>query len=195
MHPKHANPNHPIHDIFKQRWSPYQFSERKVSRHDLASIFEAASWAASSFNEQPWRYIMATKDEPEEFQKVLSSLNEKNREWARNAPVLALGVKKKTFTHSGEPNRVALHDLGAASATLTYEATLRDLNVHQMAGILPDKAREIFGVPDDYDVEVGIAIGYPAEDGPFIERDRQPRTRKPLDEFVFSGSWGHPAEL
>lgn len=195
MHPKHADPDHPIHDLLARRWSPYSFSDRPVPREDLAALFEAASWAASSFNEQPWRYIVATKDNPEEYEKLLDALNEKNREWARHVPVLALAVKKNTFTRNGKPNRVALHDLGAASASLTVEATHRGLHVHQMAGILPDKAREIFSVPEDFDVEVGMAIGYVDEDGPLAEKDEGSRSRKPLSESVFSGSWNTPADL
>lgn len=195
MHPKHAVPDRPIHDLLARRWSPYGFADRRVSREDLAALFEAARWAASSYNEQPWRYIVAAKEEPEEYAKLLSTLNENNQTWAGQAPALALAVKKRTFTRGGKPNRVALYDLGAAAASLTLEATARGLSVHQMAGILPDKAREVFRVPEEFDVEVGLAIGYPADDGPFAERDANPRTRKPLSEIVFSGSWGAPADL
>ncbi len=195
MHLKHADPAYPIQDFLARRWSPYAFSSKAVASEDLATLFEAARWSASSFNEQPWRYIVAAKSEPEEHAKLLSTLSEPNREWAQHAAVLALGLAKTTFTRNGKPNRVALHDLGAASASLTVEATARGLAVHQMAGILPDRAREIFGVPDDFTVETALALGYAADDGPFAERDAKPRTRKPLSEFVFSGSWGEPADL
>ena len=193
MHPKHADPAYPIHDLLARRWSPYAFSDKPVRREDLAALFEAARWSASSFNEQPWRYFVAISDEPEEHAKMLSVLVEANREWARRAPVLALGLAKMTFTRNGKPNRVALHDLGAASASLTLEATSRGLCVHQMAGILPDRAREVFGIPEDFSVETALAIGY-AEDGDPSGQDAQPRSRKPLSELVFSGTWERPAE-
>jgi nitroreductase len=161
-----------------------------VSDGDLKALFEAASWAANSFNEQPWRYVVATKDDREEYERLLSCLNEGNQGWARHAPVLALGVYKTTFTHNGKPNRVAFHDLGAASANLTVEATARGLVVHQMAGILPDRARDLYGVPEEFEVATALAIGYAGDleeaDEKLAQRDRKPRVRKDLGEFVFS---------
>ncbi|MFH1277073.1 MAG: nitroreductase family protein [Candidatus Eisenbacteria bacterium] len=163
---KRGTPDHPVHDLITGRWSPYTYEDHMVSLADLRSIFEAARWAASSFNEQPWRYIVATKDDPKAYEKLLSRLVEGNQGWAKAAPVLALGLVKKTFTRNAKPNRVALHDLGAASATLTFEASARGVKVHQMGGILPDRAREIYGVPDDFEVVTGIALGYEAPPTP-----------------------------
>jgi nitroreductase len=102
-HPKHAQPDHPIHQHLAERWSPYAFSDRPVSRQDLLSLFEAARWAASSYNEQPWSYIVATKEQPELFQRVLSTLLEGNQAWAKNAPVLALGLVSTNFARNGKP--------------------------------------------------------------------------------------------
>jgi len=192
---KEANPDHPVHEILTQRWSPYGFDpDRSVAPEDLKALFEAARWAASSFNEQPWRYIAGTVDDPEQFQRVLACLAEKNQTWARNAPVLALGLFKRHLTHNDQPNRAAVHDLGAASASLTMEATARGLYVHQMIGIEPEKARETFAVPDEYEVRTALAIGYRASTDNLPdnlrERDRKPRSRLRLNELLFGGQFG-----
>lgn len=126
---KRATPAHPIHELVAGRWSPYAFSDRPVSDDDLVSLFEAARWAASSYNEQPWSYIVATKANPEEFERLLSCLIEANQVWARAAPVLGLGCTSLHFSHNNRPNAAAVHDLGLASATLTLEATARGLFV------------------------------------------------------------------
>src|SRR6516162_8529709 len=128
---KQATPDHPIQGLIAQRWSPYAFLERPVSDEDLRSVFEAARWAASSYNEQPWRYIVATRANPSEFERLLSCLVEGNQAWARAVPVLALGCTSLYHALNGKPNAAAAHDLGAASATLTFEATARGLFVHQ----------------------------------------------------------------
>lgn len=190
-----ATADAPVHEFLAKRYSPYVYEDRPVSQEDLTSLFEAARWSASSYNEQPWRYIVATRDNTEEYERLLSCLVEGNQAWARQAPVLALGVVKTTFTHNDKPNRVALHDLGAASASLTFEATSRGLAVHQMGGILPDKAREVYGVPEGYEVVTALAIGYAGtpDDTDLGRRDRKPRKRRPLAEFVFAGRWDEPA--
>jgi nitroreductase len=194
MHHKHATPSYPIHELIAGRWSPYALCDRPVSEDDIRSLFEAARWAASSYNEQPWSYIVATKSNPAEFERLLSCLVEANQPWAKAAPVLALGCAKLTFTHNGKPNGAALHDLGLASATLTFEAMTRGLYVHQMGGILPEKARELYGIPEGVQPLTGLAIGYAADpsilpDG-YKQRDLATRQRKPLAEFVFGGQWG-----
>ncbi|ABA58862.1 Nitroreductase [Nitrosococcus oceani ATCC 19707] len=142
MTDKKASTNHPIYELLAERWSPYAFAEQSVEEADLCALFEAAHWACSSYNEQPWRYIVATKEDPEQFQQLLSCLNKGNQVWARNAPVLALGVVSLKFTRNGKDNRAAVHDLGLAASNLVLEATARGLFVHEMIGILPDRARE-----------------------------------------------------
>jgi nitroreductase len=190
-HVKNAAPDYPVQEVITRRWSPYLYSERPVSLQDVRAVFEAARWAASAYNEQPWRYIVATKDNAEEYEKLLSCLVEPNQAWARNAPVLALGIARLTYSQNDKPNGTALHDLGLASANLTLEATARGLYAHQMGGILPDRARELYGVPDGYQVLTALALGYPGEgDGPLAERDAAPRSRKPQAEFVFAGEFG-----
>jgi nitroreductase len=191
---KQAAPDHPIHQLLAARWSPYAFADRPVADHDLRSLFEAARWAASSYNEQPWRYILATKANPAQFDRLLSCLVEGNQAWAKAAPVLAIGCTSLNFALNNKPNAAAVHDLGLASASLTFEATARGLFVHQMIGILPDRVREIYHVPEGVQPLTGLAIGYAADPSTLPEklkdRDLAPRTRKRLGEFVFEGDWG-----
>lgn len=190
---KPAETDYPIHDILTERWSPLAFAQRDVEPATLASLLEAPRWTASSFNEQPWRYIVATKAEPEVYQRLLSCLVPANVTWAQSAPVLMLSVCKAAFTHNGAANRVAPHDVGAAAASLTFQATSLGLVVHQMGGIYPDKAREEFGIPDGYEVMAALAVGYPGEPASLPEalraRETAPRTRKPLHEIAFGAMW------
>lgn len=196
---KPAAADNPVHDFIAQRWSPRAFSDKPVSPEVLRSLFEAARWAASSYNDQPWAYVVATKDDEKNYSKVLGVLMDMNAAWAKQAPVLAISIARGHFKHNGTPNPVALHDLGAANAQLTMEATSRGLLVHQMAGFHHDKAREVFGIPEGWDPVSAIAIGYPGDPETLPEKLRTPelapRTRKPLSEFVMSGQWGHTASF
>ena len=191
--------DHPVHELIARRWSPYGFADRPVSVEDLRSLFEAVRWAASSYNEQPWRYIVASKENGQEFERLLSCLVEANQGWAREVPVLALGCVNLNFSRNGKPNAAAIHDLGLASANLTFEATERGLVVHQMIGILPDRAREVYIVPEGSQAVTALAIGYAADPDnlpeAFKERDLAPRTRNPLAAFVFAGKWGDSSDL
>ena len=187
----------PVHELIKNRWSPRAFAEKPVERPVLRSLFEAARWAPSSNNEQPWAYLVATKDDAENFAKMLGVLVEFNANWAKDAPVLALSVAHLKTNRDGKPNRVAVHDVGSATAQLTFEANTRGLLVHQMAGFDAEKARQTFAIPPDWEPVAAIAIGYPGnpESLPdkLRERELAPRTRKPVSEFVMTGSWGHTA--
>jgi len=199
MPTKTATTSYPILPVLAERWSPYNFSDRSVSDTDLQSLFEAARWAASSYNEQPWSYLLATKEDPPEFARLLSCLTEANQVWAKTVPVLILTVVSQRFARNNEPNRAAIHDLGLASANLVLEATSRHLSAHQMVGILPDRAREIYRIPEHFEAWTGIAIGYAADPARLPEatqvRDRATRQRKPWSQFVFTGTWGRPATL
>lgn len=199
MAEKKAVTDYPIHTLLAERWSPYAFQDRPVPEADMRSLFEAARWAPSSFNEQPWRYIVATRDDPGQFQQLLSCLTEGNQIWAKAAPVLALGVASLKLAHNGKDNRAAVHDLGLAAGNLLVEATARGLFVHQMIGILPDRAREIYGIPEGFEAWTGLAIGYKGDlaslPDALRERDLAPRQRRPVCEFVFSGKWGTPSPL
>jgi nitroreductase len=199
MNTKHAVTDYPIQPVLAERWSPYGFEDRPVSEAELRSLFEAARWAASSYNEQPWSYLVATKENLHEFGRLLSCLVEANQAWAKAAPVLVLGVVSLRFAKNNKDNRAAVHDLGLAAGNLLVEATARGLSVHQMIGILPDKAREIYQIPDHYEAWTAMAIGYKADPAKLPdalkERDLARRQRKPLSEFVFTGQWGNPSPL
>src|SRR5262252_2577676 len=191
---KPAVTDYPIEETIRRRWSPRAFSERAVEPEKLRRLFEAARWAPSSFNEQPWSFIVTTKDNPESYEQLLSCLIERNQEWAKLAPVLLLSIAKSNFENNGQPNRHAFHDVGMAVGFLLIEATALGLFVHQMAGFSVEKARTTCGVPPGFEPVAAIAIGYPA--GPevlpesFQAREVGPRSRKPISEFVFAGKWG-----
>jgi nitroreductase len=191
--------DYPVNELIASRWSPYSFANRAVSDEDLRSLFEAARWAPSSNNEQPWSYIIAKREDADEFGRLLSCLVVFNQVWAKAASVLALSFSRLNFASNNEPNSAAIHDLGLAAGNLVLEATTRGLSVHQMAGILPDRARELYSVPEGYEPKTAIAIGYAGEPIELPEklraRDSARRPRKPLKEFMFSGKWGVPSDL
>jgi nitroreductase len=199
MNIKKAVTDYPIQHALADRWSPYGFEERAVPEADLCSLFEAARWAASSYNEQPWNYIVAAKENPKEFDRILSCLVDGNQAWAKAAPVLVLGVVSLRFAKNAKDNRAAVHDLGLAAGNLLVEATTRGLSVHQMIGILPDKARKLYQIPEHYEAWTALAIGYNADPATMPEalkaRDLAPRQRKPLKDFVFSVHWGQSSPL
>jgi nitroreductase len=192
-----APTDHPVHEIIRERWSPRAFSEEPVPTEVLRSLFEAARWAPSSSNEQPWAFLVATKDDQASHAKILGTLVEFNQVWARYVPVLSIAVSELAFARSGKPNRNAFYDTGAAVAYLSTEATARGLFVHQMAGFDPHKAIELFSIPSGWEPIAAFVIGYPGDPQSLPEKLRErelaPRTRKPLADFVMSGSWGQPA--
>lgn len=195
---KHAPEVEGVLPVFHTRWSPRAYSDREVSLQDLSKVFEAARWAASSYNEQPWRFLVGVRGS-EAYKKILESLMPFNQAWAGKAPVLILGVTKTKFSHNDSPNRVALYDLGAAASYLTLEAAALGLSTHQMAGFDENAARKAFNVPEEYIFGAAIALGYQGapETLPNEQTKQQetaPRTRKSLSEIVFS-AWGQPAKL
>lgn len=196
---KTSNTQYPIEDTLRQRWSPLAFADRLVEPEKLCSILEAARWAASSFNEQPWSFIIATKDNQVEFDRLLSCLAAGNQEWAQNAPVLMLSVAKLYFERNGVENRHAFHDVGAASANLAIQATALGLFIHQMAGFDVPKAREVYHIPEGYEPVAAIALGYLGEPKTLserlLQRELAPRDRKPLKEFVFSSQWNESSPI
>jgi nitroreductase len=180
------------------RWSPRAFTDKEVSAKDLATIFAAVRWAPSSFNEQPWRFLVGRRGS-EAYKKILESLVPFNRMWAGKAPVLILGLAKTRFSHNGEPNRVALFDLGAASATLVLETAALGLAAHQMAGFSDDAARKAFAVPEEYIFGSAIALGYQGDpeslpNDQMKQQETGKRQRKELREFVWD-AWENPAKL
>jgi len=196
---KTAETRYPVHPLISRRWSPRAFAPTPVEPDKLRQIMEATRWAASSYNEQPWRYLIATQDDPGHYETMLSCLLEMNQSWARQAPVLLISFAKRHFTRSGADNRVALHDVGAASTTLALEALELGLFVHQMGGIDHDKIVQVYGVPEEFVPVAALALGYPgdAETLPEKWRDAEhaPRSRKPLEELIFARGWEQTAPL
>lgn len=177
-----------VHPLIANRWSPRAFTAQPIDPATLRTLFEAAGWAASCFNEQPWRFIVATKDQPEQFAKVLNTLVPQNQAWAKTAYALGITAGKRTFSHNGAPDRFGLHDAGAALENMAIQAMAMGLHVHGMGGFDAALARTVFGVPDDFEMGAAYAIGYvEGTDAPPAERKR-----KPLEEFVFGTEWGKP---
>jgi nitroreductase len=194
---KHAPPIAGVHDLIHRRWSPRAYADKEVPAAEFKRLFEAARWAASSSNEQPWRFLVGRRGD-ETYQKIFNALVEFNQSWARSAPVLVLSVAKKTFTQKGSPNRHGLHDTGAAMANLALQATHDGLHTHSMAGFDNELMRASFAIPSDYELGAVTAIGYFGDPSSLPEhlhkQEVSPRQRKPLEEFVFS-DWEKPAHF
>ena len=191
--------DHDIHPLLRERYSPRAFNGQPLAEGVLRQLLEAARWAASCFNEQPWRFIVATRQDGDAFDAMLGCLAEANQSWARNAGALLITVARTTFSRNDKPNRHALHDVGLAVGALSMQAQALGVWLHQMAGFSADKARETYGIPEGYEPVTAIAIGYGGDpstlpDG-LRERELAPRTRHGQAELVFSGSWGKAANL
>lgn len=188
---------HPkVHTLFKKRWSPRAFSDKPVAQDDLMSIIDAARWAASSTNEQPWRFIIATKDDAAAHAKLLSLLVPANQAWAQKAPVLILIATKKTFSHNQQPNRHSMHDAGAALAHIFLQATELGLHAHGMAGFDVQRAQSELGIPADFEPAAFVALGYLGSPDGLTEAQQKteagPRQRKPISEIAFTTNWQEP---
>ncbi len=198
MTDKPADTQYPIHELLRQRWSPRAFDNRSIEPEKLRSLFEAARWAPSSNNGQPWRFLVAVKENKVEYDRLFNCLMEGNQTWAHRAPVLLLSVAELQF-EDGSQNRHALHDTGMAVENLVIQATVLGLVAHQMAGFRVDQARADCQIPHDYEPVAMIAIGYPGDPSLLSDRLRarelQPRTRKPVTEFVYSTTWEQPLPL
>ena len=197
-HLKQAHTIEGVLPVIAGRWSPRSFADREVSSADRAKVFEAARWSASSYNEQPWRFLVGRRGSST-YKKIFSTLGGFNRDWAGAAPVLILGAASTTFSHNGSSNAYALYDLGAAAATLKLQASALSLRTHSMAGFDHAAARQIFQIPDDYLLGAVIALGYQGEPSALVNeklvvQETTPRTRNPLSEFVLD-EWGTPANL
>jgi nitroreductase len=192
------NCERPVHPLIAGRRSALAFASTSVEPEILASLMEAARWAPSCMNEQPWSFILATKKNKSDFDRLLGCLIEFNVQWAQHAPVLLLSVAKLTFGSTGDINRHAFHDVGQAIANLTFQANVSGLVVHQMAGFDVEKARREFLIPQDYEPVAAVAIGYPGDSAELPEKLRKraasPRKRKPMINLVFEGGWGRSAD-
>ncbi len=185
---------HPIEAVLRRRWSPRSYSDRPVSDAALNSLLEAARWAASCFNVQPWNLLVVRKaQEPAAHAKLVECLSANNQRWAGNAPVLILACASTTFPQNGQPNRHAWYDTGAAMAQLTVQAVAMGMQAHQMAGFDAAKAREAFAVPEGFDPISVMAIGYAgtpeALPDDLKQRETAPRIRRELAEFTHFGGW------
>jgi nitroreductase len=190
---------YPLHPLIIRRKSTRAFSEKSVESRKLRSVLEAARWAPSSSNIQPWRFIVATKEQPENYERLLGLLAEQNKIWAANAPVLILSTAKITHEFGERPNKFALHDVGLASANMTFQATSLGLAVHQMGGFNAEKAKTVLNIPQDFEPVAMIALGYRDTTDllPQHSRERElaPRDRKDLSELAYDGLWGIPSSL
>lgn len=192
---KRAAISHVIHPLLAERWSPRSFADRDVPPEAIRSLLEAARWAPSCVNEQPWRFVLAQRQTPE-FERLLACLTESNQQWAAKAGTLLVTVAKARFDRTGKPNLHAWHDVGLAMAQLTVQATSMGLAVHQMAGIDRERARDLLRIPEGFEVVTGVAIGYPGSLDALADdlRAREIATRSRLghEQFAFLGRFGDP---
>ncbi len=194
---KPAITSQPVHDLIRQRWSPRSFTDQPVDNDTLVALFEAARWSASCNNLQPWRYILATKNDPDAWETAQNCTLDRNQRWTRTAPVIGYVLAEPIDLPSGHANVWHQFDAGMASAQLTIEAESRGLVVHQFAGIDFKAVRETYDVPDHVDVICGIVLGYQGEPEALIEdlpgREIEERERHPLSDFIFKGKYGESA--
>ncbi len=196
---KPANTAVPIHELLQQRWSPRAFNGQSLSKEILTKLFEAARWASSRFNSQPWRFIVATNDDAEGFEKLHSYLMAGNQPWAKDASALITVVASLKGKPDSDPNPEFMYDVGLAVGQMVIEAMANGVYVHQMAGIERDKIKELYHVPDGHAIICCLAVGEMGDAGalpePYNAPEIAPRERKPLSEFVFRGDWGNSAGL
>lgn len=184
--------NSHVSELILKRRSLRAYADTPLTEEQIHTLFEAAKWAPSSVNEQPWLYIYATQGNAL-WQVIFESLNEGNKVWAKNAPLLVVSLARTTFSRNGRPNPSAMYDLGGANATLSLQATAMGLNVHQMGGFDHEGLRNALRVPPGVELGVLMAIGYPGEPDqlpePLREREQQPRARRPIGDFVMNQSY------
>jgi nitroreductase len=191
---RNAQSDHPLNPLLSERWSPRSFTGEGIPRETIESCLEAARWAASCFNDQPWNFIVAPREDSDAFARAMDALMAGNQEWADKASVLMFGVVRPNFVFDGSPNKHAQYDLGQSVAQMTLQAWSLGIAVHQMGGFFPEKVRENFGVPETHEPLVAIALGpmntadaLPTDD--LKEREQAPRTRYPQSDFVHWGKW------
>jgi nitroreductase len=186
-----------ILEIIQERWSPYSFSSVPVEPFKLKAMFEAAGYAPSCNNEQPWMFVFTTKNDISVFNDYLGFMTDNNKIWAKNAYALGISMARMTFSFSGKPNRHSFHDTGMAVSNLLLQALAMDIYVHQMAGFSVEKVKKYFNLSDDIQPVAMMAIGYLGEgfdiSPELFKRDETRRPRKQLTEFVFKNSLSDPA--
>jgi len=189
---KSAQVAFPVHELIAERWSPRAFSERTLDPQTIGSLLEAARWAPSCFNEQPWRFLVASKDDSAGFARMAAALMDGNA-WAKAAPLLILSVARTNFERNDVPNKHAWHDVGLAVENLVLQAQALGLATHQMAGFDATSARDALRIPDGYEPVAMIAVGYPGDanalPAPLAEREGAARQRRPLETIAFGAGW------
>jgi nitroreductase len=197
MFSKPASAVFPLHAEIAQRWSPRAFADQDIPVDVLCTLLEAARWASSCFNEQPWRFIVARREESEAFQRMLDCLLPANQRWAAKASVLMLTVASMHFAHNGKPNRHAFHDIGLAVAQLVIQAQSMGVGVHQLAGIDVEKIRASYAIPEGFEPVTGLVLGYFGDPTTLPEdlraRELGERKRNPASAMVFGAAWGERA--
>lgn len=179
-----------IHNLISGRFSPKYFSTNPIEQEKIDLLFEAARWAPSCFNDQPWKFIYSTKDTIESYNKLLSCLVESNQNWAKSAYMLTICLSSKKFSLNGKPNRFNAYDTGMAMCNILHQATDMNLFVHQMGGFNVEKARELLEIPDDFEIISMMAIGYLDEEFLTESLDyKNSRKRKEKETFVFKGKF------
>jgi nitroreductase len=169
-------------DLIKDRFSPYEFTDKQLTENDLDTLFEAAGKAASAFNEQPWRFIYALKQDEKEFKTLHECLVEGNQGWTSGVAALVIAVISTNYAKNGNKNTVAQHDLGLAVGNLTVQASAMGIHLHQMAGIIPQNAIDKLNIPEGFVPVTAIALGY-------YEGESGVKERKPVNEIAFKGTW------
>ena len=186
-----------ILEIIQERWSPYAFSSAPVEEFKLKAMFEAAGYAPSCNNEQPWQFVYATQAEKEIFNDYLDFLADGNKVWAKNAYAIVISLARTKFSYNSKPNRWAFHDTGMAVSNLLMQALALDVYVHQMGGYSIEKVKEYFRLGDDMEPVAMMAVGYLGEGSnltpELLKRDETRRSRKPVTEFVFRNSFNQMA--
>jgi nitroreductase len=198
MPDKKAKTQYDVLPVIRERWSPRGYDpDAQVEPEKLATMLEAARWAASSYNEQPWRFFVGDKHRtPRAYQQLLSCLVPANQAWADRAPVLLLACAKRHFSQNGSPNRHGWHDVGLAMGNLSLQGQSLGIYTHMMAGFSAETAERVLSIPPEYEPVVMATLGYPGSANHLPDwaqlAEVAPRERKPLQEIVFSTDWGQP---
>lgn len=191
---KPAVTSYKINSLIANRWSPRAYTNQSVDDYTLKTLFEAARWAASCNNSQPWRYIIAKKENSDEYSKALSCFNENNQKWVKTAPVIGF-IGAYQFMLGDKKSRTYFYDTGMAMAQFTLQALDNGLHIHQAGGILLDQVKALYKVPDDVDIVCGFALGYQGEADilpePYAEREMHERVRNPIEDFVFTETYNN----
>lgn len=183
-----------IEPLIDRRWSPRAFSNKSVEAEKIALLFTAASYAASCYNEQPWRFVYATKESHSElYEKLFSCMVDFNQQWAKTAPMLLLTLTRRKFKNTGGKNHYALHDLGMAMGNMVVQAQAMDLYLHHMGGFSKERARKLLSIPNDFEIGSLLAIGYTGDPDQLPEKikamENNKRERRELDQLVFQDDW------